>query len=60
MLEQVFENLKEYGVDLDDKKETYQLEELKDGLAAIFGLRAAELLMQKIRKDLTESRSKPV
>lgn len=43
------------GIDLSDRSESYFLHELIEGLQLIFGPPATDILIDRIRKDLSEN-----
>jgi hypothetical protein len=47
-------NMIKVGIDLSDENQSYFLHELREVLDVIFGTEAAELLIERIRKELTE------
>ncbi len=50
--ENLFNELLRLGIDLSSDSESYFLHELREGLDIIFGVEAAELIMERIKKSL--------
>ena len=48
----LIEELEKMGIDLSNEGESYFLHEIREGLDLIFGVEAAELLMEQIKKEL--------
>jgi DcmR-like sensory protein len=52
--EEIIEELKQLGIDLSGKRESYFLHEIHEALDLIFGLDAAELLMERLKTELSD------
>jgi hypothetical protein len=40
------------GIELSDERESYFLHEIREALDLVFGIETAELLMERLEKDL--------
>jgi hypothetical protein len=48
----LIEHLKREGIDLSSEQESYSLHEIRDSLARLVGIETADLLVERLRKDL--------
>ena len=54
LIEDLIESLKDLGIDLSSETYSYSIHEVKEALAKPFGNEAADLLIERIRKDINK------